>query len=171
MLAVLGRRVLFFVTVMFAVGMLPTAAEQESAPLTVQNPSSKHQTTIPNTPEKATMSQEERVSNRIDYIEIPVADVQAAKKFYGDIFGWTYTDYGPDYASFNDGRLDGGLAKGTGGSGGPLVIFYDAMLEEKEAKIRKSNGKITKEIFAFPGGRRFHFQDPDGNEFAVWSDK
>ncbi len=171
MLAVPGQRVLFFATVMFAVGVLPTAAEHESATITIQNPCSKHQTTIPNTPEKSTMSQEARISNRIDYIEIPVADVQAAKKFYGDIFGWTYTDYGPDYASFNDGRLDGGLAKGTGGRGGPLVVFYDAMLEEKEAKIRKSKGEITKEIFAFPGGRRFHFLDPDGNEFAVWSDK
>ena len=105
------------------------------------------------------------------WVELATSDGDVAKKFYGDILGWTYTDYGPDYASFNDGRLDGGLAKGIGGRGGPLVVFYDAMLEEKEAKIRKSKGEITKEIFTFPGGRRFHFRDPDGNEFAVWSDK
>ena len=117
------------------------------------------------------MTREERLSNRIDYIEIPVADVQAAKKFYGDIFGWTFTDYGPEYASFNDGRLDGGLAKGTGAGGGPLVVFYDARLEEMQEKIRKSKGEISREIFEFPGGRRFHFRDADGNDFAVWSDK
>jgi predicted enzyme related to lactoylglutathione lyase len=123
-------------------------------------------------PAEDTMNQEKRSSNRIDYIEIPVADVQAAKKFYGEVFGWEFVDYGPDYASFNDGRLDGGLRKDDGGGqGGPLVVFYDAGLEEKVAKIGTSGGQIVKEIFDFPGGRRFHFLDPDGNEFAIWSDK
>jgi predicted enzyme related to lactoylglutathione lyase len=118
------------------------------------------------------MNRDERLSNCIDYVEIPVVDVQAAKRFYGDVFGWEFVDYGPDYASFNDGRLDGGLRKDVvGGQGGPLVVFYDANLENKEAKIKSSAGKIVKEIFEFPGGRRFHFLDPDGNEFAVWSDK
>lgn len=118
------------------------------------------------------MNQEQRSSNRIDYVEIPVADVQEAKRFYGDVFGWEFIDYGPDYASFNDGRLDGGFRKDAGGGrGGPLVVFYDADLKDKETTIKNSGGKIVKEIFDFPGGRRFHFLDPDGNEFAVWSDK
>ena len=125
-----------------------------------------------NVPEEDTVSQEKRFSNRIDYIEIPVADMQAAKKFYGEIFGWEFVDYGPDYASFNDGRLDGGLRKDvSGGRGGPLVIFFDENLEEKVAQIRAAEGQIIKEIFAFPGGRRFHFRDPHGNELAAWSDK
>lgn len=118
------------------------------------------------------MNEDARVSNRIDYIEIPVTDVRAAKEFYGSLFGWTFVDYGPDYTSFNDGRLDGGFRKDTNaGRSGPLVVFYDDNLEDKIAKIRGSRGKIVKEIFEFPGGRRFHFLDPDGNEFAIWSDK
>ena len=118
------------------------------------------------------MNPERRVSNRFDYIEIPVADVQVAKSFYGKAFGWEFVDYGPEYASFNDGRLDGGLRRDAGGGrGGPLVIFYDTALEEKAARIQEHGGRIVKEIFDFPGGRRFHFLDPDGNEFAIWSEQ
>lgn len=124
--------------------------------------------------EEGTMPQEKRSSNRIDYVEIPVTDVQRAKKFYGEVFGWDFVDYGPDYASFHDGRLDGGLSglpKDTGGGrGGPLVVFYDASLKDKVVKIKEAGGQITKEIFEFPGGSRFHFLDPDGNEFAIWSE-
>ena len=115
---------------------------------------------------------EERNSNRIDYIEIPAADVQVAKKFFGEVFGWEFVDYGPEYAGFNDGRLDGGFRKDEAvGRSGPLVVFYDANLEAKVAVIKKAGGEIVKEIFDFPGGRRFHFTDLHGNEFAVWSDK
>ena len=118
------------------------------------------------------MPEEKRSPNRIDYIEIPAADIERAKKFYGEVFGWSFVDYGPDYASFNDGRLDGGLRKDSvGAGGGPLVIFYDAKLEDKILKIKKAGGKIVKEIFDFPGGRRFHFLDPDGSEFAIWSEE
>ena len=106
---------------------------------------------------------------RIDYVELDVADVARAKKFYGDVFGWTFKDYGPDYCEFRDGRLTGGFAHGTPQPGGALVVLYSAALEESLANVEATGGKITKPIFAFPGGRRFQFTDPDGYELAVWS--
>jgi|GEM_PF-48344 len=125
-----------------------------------------------NVPAEPITTEQQRTSNRIDYIEIPVADIQAAKSFYHEVFGWEFVDYGPDYASFNDGRLDGGLRKDIGGGrGGPLIILYDAKLDDKQEHVRDSQGRILKEIYEFPGGRRFHFLDLDGNELAVWSDK
>ena len=164
MLAASTGPALLFTTFACVVGVLPVAAGTEAPALIGDHDGSAS--------EEVTMDQERRLSNRIDYIEIPVADVQAAKKFYGEIFGWKFTDYGPDYASFNDGRLDGGLRKDSGGArGGPLVVFYEERLEDKEAQIRNSGGEVVVEIFDFPGGRRFQFLDPDGNEFAVWSDK
>lgn len=114
----------------------------------------------------------QRENNRIDYVEIPVTDVEAAKRFYGEVFGWEFVDYGPDYASFNDGRLDGGFRKESSVQrGGPLVIFYSTQLESIQAKIKETGGIIVKDIFDFPGGRRFHFTDPSSNELAVWSDQ
>lgn len=111
-------------------------------------------------------------NNRIDYIEFAITNIDEAKKFYGDVFGWEFVDYGPDYVSFNDGRLDGGFRKETTiVKGGPLVVFYSTHLESIQDKIITACGKIVKEIFEFPGGRRFHFTDPSGNELAVWSDK
>ncbi len=121
-------------------------------------------------PEEKVMN--ERKSNRIDYIEISVTDVESAKQFYGAVFGWDFVDYGPDYASFNDGRLDGGFTKDPNSQkGGPLVVFYSDQLDSIAANIKKAGGEISKEIFEFPGGRRFHFLDPSGNELAVWSDR
>jgi hypothetical protein len=109
---------------------------------------------------------------RIDYIEIPVTDIEAAKRFYGATFGWEMTDYGPDYTSFRDGRLDGGFRREASVvRGGPLVVLYASDLEGLEAEIRDHGGRIVQEIFEFPGGRRFHFRDPSGNELAVWSDR
>ncbi|MBE0713428.1 MAG: VOC family protein [Candidatus Aminicenantes bacterium] len=109
---------------------------------------------------------------RIDYIELPTLDLIEAKRFYGDVFGWTFVDYGPEYSSFNDGRLDGGFRKEpTVQAGGPLVIMYSVNLELLKGKIKSAGGAIAKDIFEFPGGRRFHFTDPSGNELAVWSDK
>lgn len=109
---------------------------------------------------------------RIDYIEFPVLDLRAAKAFYGDVFGWTFVDYGPDYASFNDGRLDGGLRKETQVErGGPLIVIYSIDLEGIKDKVESAGGTIVRDIFEFPGGRRFHFLDPSGNELAIWSDK
>ncbi len=117
------------------------------------------------------MSQQEQ-DRRIDYIELGVDDIAAAKAFYGGVFGWKFTDYGPDYTSFEDGRLAGGFTKADKVTpGGALVVMYAADLEAVERAVRAHGGRITKEIFSFPGGRRFHFSDPAGNVLAVWSDR
>jgi hypothetical protein len=108
---------------------------------------------------------------QIDYIEFPATDVALIKQFYGQAFGWKFSDYGPDYTSFQDGRLTGGFYKtDTVTRGGPLVVIYAAALGTIEAQIRAAGGTIVREIFSFPGGRRFHFTDPSGNELAVWSE-
>lgn len=108
---------------------------------------------------------------RIDYIELKVADIGRSKAFYGGAFGWTFTDYGPDYASFADGRLEGGFETGQPVTpGGPLVILYATDLEAAQRDVEAAGGRIARPIFDFPGGRRFHFLDPDGYELAVWSD-
>jgi predicted enzyme related to lactoylglutathione lyase len=109
---------------------------------------------------------------RIDYIELPTVDLMEAKRFYGEVFGWKFVDYGPEYTSFNDGRLDGGFRKEPAVQiGGPLIIIYSINLELIQEKVKSAGGTIIKEIFEFPGGRRFHFTDPSGNELAIWSDK
>lgn len=115
----------------------------------------------------------EKANNgRIDYIEFPATDIARTKAFYSAAFGWKFTDYGPDYSSFEDGRIAGGFTKENKPvQGGPLVVIYAADLEGMEAKVRGAGGTIVKEIFPFPGGRRFHFADPNGNELAVWSEK
>ncbi len=108
---------------------------------------------------------------RIDYIEIPVTDMAASKQFYTSAFGWTFKDYGPAYASFFDGRIGGGLtAVESASPGGVLIVLYAVDLDVALRRIQAAGGKIVKEIFSFPGGRRFHFTDPTGNELAVWSD-
>ena len=108
---------------------------------------------------------------RIDYIELPATDIAATKRFYIDAFGWKFTDYGPDYTSFEDGRLAGGFTKdGKVAKGGPLIVIYADNLEAVEARVRQAGATIVKPIFSFPGGRRFHFSDPSGNELAVWSE-
>jgi predicted enzyme related to lactoylglutathione lyase len=109
---------------------------------------------------------------RIDYIEFSATDIKKTKDFYSSVFGWKFTDYGPHYASFIDGRLAGGFreeSKVTGG--GPLIVLYTTDLEGVEANIREHGGEVVKAAFEFPGGRRFHFKDPNGNELAVWSEK
>ncbi|AWK90052.1 VOC family protein [Azospirillum thermophilum] len=110
---------------------------------------------------------------RIDYIEFTVRDIARAKAFYGAVFGWSFTDYGPAYCEFGDGRLTGGFAQGEPATpaGGPLVILYATSLEETRQRLEQAGGRIARPIFAFPGGRRFHFLDPDGYELAVWSDR
>ncbi|HVA17395.1 MAG TPA: VOC family protein [Candidatus Dormibacteraeota bacterium] len=110
-------------------------------------------------------------NSRIDYIEFPVTNIADTKRFYGDVFGWKFEDYGPEYTSFLDGRLAGGFRlERRIQQGGPLVVIYSSALEALEAKIKSAGRPITKPIFSFPGGRRFHFTDPSGNELAVWSD-
>ena len=109
---------------------------------------------------------------RIDYIEFSVKSVADAKRFYGSTFGWSFEDYGPDYASFADGRLSGGFQTvAQVPAGGPLVVIYAADLESMERRVQGAGGKVVRPIFSFPGGRRFHFADPSGNKLAVWSDK
>ena len=110
--------------------------------------------------------------NRIDYIEFGATDIPATKKFYSDVFGWKFTDYGPDYVSFEDGRLTGGFTKvETIAPVGTVVILYSSDLEGTLRAVERHRMHIVKPIFSFPGGRRFHFSDPNGNELAVWSDK
>jgi predicted enzyme related to lactoylglutathione lyase len=106
---------------------------------------------------------------RIDYIELAVGDIGRSRKFYGEAFGWTFTDYGPDYCEFSDGRLTGGFAKGEPRPGGPLVILYADDLAATQQRLEQAGANIVKPAFSFPGGRRFHFSDPDGYELAVWS--
>ncbi|WP_119271123.1 VOC family protein [Taklimakanibacter deserti] len=107
---------------------------------------------------------------QIDYIEFNVKDIARSRKFYGAAFDWTFKDYGPDYCEFADGRLTGGFTTfGAPRPGGPLVILYADDLEATQKRVEKAGGAIVKPIFDFPGGRRFHFTDPDGYELAVWS--
>ncbi|HSF19147.1 MAG TPA: VOC family protein [Vicinamibacteria bacterium] len=108
---------------------------------------------------------------RIDYIEFGAIDLERTKAFFGDVFGWKFTDYGPDYTSFEDGRLAGGFRRDNATPGGPLVVLYSTDLEETQTRVESAGGTIAKSIFSFPGGRRFHFRDPNGNELAVWSDR
>lgn len=110
---------------------------------------------------------------KIDYVEFHATDFDAVEAFYRGAFGWEFTDYGPEYRSFTDGKLDGGFrhgaARSTTATGGALVILYADDLEATRDKVVASGGAILEDIFAFPGGRRFHFADPHGNELAVWS--
>lgn len=107
----------------------------------------------------------------INYIEFNVADIARSKDFYGQAFGWTFTDFGPNYCEFNDGHMKGGFdSSGPVTSGGPLVILYGADLTDIQRRIEDAGGKIVKPIFEFPGGRRIHFTDPDGYELAVWTE-
>ena len=107
---------------------------------------------------------------QIDNIELNVADIARSKEFCGKAFGWSFTDYGPTYCEFTDGRLTGGLTTtGPVSPGGPLVILYADDLAETQALLERLGARIVKPVFSFPGGRRFHFQDPDGYELAVWS--
>lgn len=108
---------------------------------------------------------------RIDYIELPVTSVTDAKRFYGEVFGWTFEDFGPSYASFSDGRTNGGFREEAEiRHGGPLLVLYATDLEVVLARVEAAGCAIVRPIYDFPGGRRFHFTDPAGNELAVWSE-
>jgi len=122
------------------------------------------------------MSQAEH-NLQMDYIEFPATDIEATKRFYGQVFGWQFTDYGPGYTSFHDGRLAGGFngesqpAAGDGAkTRGVLVVIYAGSLNDIYGKVKAAGGRIVREPFDFPGGKRFHFADPNGNELAVWSE-
>ncbi len=108
----------------------------------------------------------------IDYIEFAVRDLASAKRFYASAFGWKFNDYGPAYAGIQgDGREVGGLCESAEArGGGPLVVLYSTNLDLSLKAVVDSGGTILQEPFSFPGGKRFHFADPSGNELAVWSD-
>lgn len=106
----------------------------------------------------------------IDYVEFQVEDIARQKAFYGEAFGWSFTDYGLDYCEFDDGRMKGGFERGTPlTAGGPLVVLYSDDLPATMARIEAAGGTVTRSIFGFPGGERFHFRDPAGYELAVWT--
>lgn len=110
---------------------------------------------------------------KINYVEYPARDLAATRRFFQQAFGWAFEDYGPDYVAFADQGVDGGfyrsdLAARTS-DGSALVVFYSEDLEATLARVVDAGGEVVKPIFAFPGGRRFHFTEPSGNEFAVWA--
>lgn len=120
------------------------------------------------------MADDDQIHHEINYIEFEITDMVQSKRFYESAFDWKFNDYGPDYAGIQRGR--GGEAGGLrlrseAAAAGPLVILYSNDLATTIARVREAGGQITQEPFDFPGGRRFHFKDPSGNELAVWSDK
>jgi predicted enzyme related to lactoylglutathione lyase len=116
----------------------------------------------------------ERKANRIDFVEFPatsVAAVAAAKAFYEEVLGWAFTDWGEDYIDTKSSGVGAGFnADPSHRSKKPLAVVYCADLSAARSKVLAAGGTVTKEIFSFPGGRRFHFEDPSGNELALWSD-
>ena len=111
---------------------------------------------------------------KINYIELPSKKFQVSKDFFGSVFSWEFVDYGPEYMAFFNAGIDGGFYKSDlvskSSDGAALVVFYSNDLESTQSKIVVAGGFISKETFSFPGGKRFHFTDPNGNEYAVWSD-
>lgn len=111
---------------------------------------------------------------KINYVELPAKNIEVVKAFFFTVFGWTFVDYGPDYTAFSGAGIDGGFyisnQVATTKTGSVLIVFYSKDLVLTQAKIETAGGAIMKEIFSFPGGRRFHFSDPNGNEYAVWSE-
>jgi predicted enzyme related to lactoylglutathione lyase len=113
--------------------------------------------------------------DKISYVEFPAKDLEATKSFFTTIFGWSFVDYGSEYIAFENAGIDGGFFKSeltvSTENGSALIVFYSKELENTQEKIKKAGGSIIKPIFSFPGGCRFHFSDPNGNEYAVWSEK
>ena len=111
---------------------------------------------------------------KIDYVEFPAIDLAGTKQFFASVFDWSFTDYGPDYIAFANAGIDGGFYKASNCSstehGCALIVFYSQDLEATQQKIEQHGGRIVQAVFSFPGGRRFHFVDPNGNEYAVWTD-
>ncbi len=112
---------------------------------------------------------------KIDYLELPARDLEASKGFFSTVFGWSFIDYGPDYSAFADAGVAGGFFRSElcamTERGSALIVFYSRALHKTQAKVERAGGEIIKPVFDFPGGQRFHFRDPSGNEYAVWSDQ
>lgn len=107
----------------------------------------------------------------INYIELKSTDLQKTKQFYSEAFGWKFTDYGPTYTAFSDSGLEGGFElTQLHIVNGALAVLYHHNLQEIKTRVIEKGGVISREIFSFPGGQRFHFLDPSGNELAIWSD-
>ncbi|WP_379865975.1 VOC family protein [Marinobacter sp. M5B] len=113
-------------------------------------------------------------TGKINYVELPSRDLDVTKRFFASAFGWSFVDYGPEYVAIENAGLDGGFFKSdkvaTTSNGSALVVLYSTNLEATLEKVTSSGGAIVQDIFSFPGGRRFHFSDPNGNEYAVWSE-
>jgi len=113
------------------------------------------------------------VHEKITYVELPASDLEKVKTFFSQTFAWKFTDYGSDYTAFTYSGIDGGFYKAPLSSstknGGALVVLFSENIQHTLDKVEQQGGKVIKHIFTFPGGRRFHFQDPCGNEWAVWS--
>lgn len=114
------------------------------------------------------------VHGKLNYVEYAAVDLQSTKAFFENAFGWSFVDYGPEYSAFSGQGLDGGFFQApmcsSTAHGAALLVFYSNNLEDTLLKVSAAGGEIIKPIFTFPGGRRFHFTEPSGNEFAVWSD-
>ena len=117
------------------------------------------------------MSQHEK----INYVEFPCRNLAKTKAFFIEAFGWCFEDYGPEYIAFSEAGLAGGFFQSdlvsTTATGAALVVLYSENLEATQLKVERRGGLIVQTIFSFPGGRRFHFTEPSGNELAVWSDR
>ena len=111
---------------------------------------------------------------KINYLEFTASDMATTKAFFAEVFEWTFEDYGPEYTAFSNAGLEGGFyksdLKSNADTGSMLIVFFSDALEQTLAKVEAAGGAIVKPIFSFPGGRRFHFTDPSGNEFAVWGE-
>ncbi len=107
----------------------------------------------------------------INYIELSLGDTQATQDFYSSVFGWSFQDWGPDYISFSGAGLEGGFSRqrpaSTSGQGTLMVLYSNDLSATRDA-VKATGRPIVEDIFDFPGGRRFHFVDPSGNEVAVW---
>ena len=113
--------------------------------------------------------------HKIDYVEFSACDIPASKAFFSRVFGWTFEDFGSEYTAFANAGIEGGFFANNAYSrtehGSALIVLYSDDLKKSYADIVAAGGTIAKRIFAFPGGRRFHFFEPSGNELAIWSDK
>lgn len=111
---------------------------------------------------------------KINYVEFPSRNLALTKAFFEQVFAWEFQDYGPNYCAFDNQGIEGGFYAddkvATTALGSALIVFYSQDLLATQNKIVEAKGEIIKPIFEFPGGRRFHFTEPSGNEFAVWSD-
>ncbi len=108
---------------------------------------------------------------RIDYLEFPSSDGQRSRQFFAEAFGWGLVDYGPNYTGLSDAGIDAGIDHDAQRVAAPLAVIRTQNLEQALVQVVAAGGVVTREPFDFPGGRRFHFIDPSGNELAVWSDR